>query len=227
MYRSSPPAFNIGRMTGWILAATALVHGVRLLAPAEWGERLFVYGAFSTEVWEWIVSLPLTLETLPLFATPVSHALLHLDAMHLMVNMGFLLAFGTVTERRLGGARFLAFYALGALAGAFGVSLSYLVTQQPIVVVGASGAVSALLGAWVRFDLGRRRAAPGRLPPALVGLAAFIGLNIFTGLAFGIAGDVQIAWEAHLGGLLFGFFVFPLFDRGYSAIPPQSEDPNS
>lgn len=221
MYRSSPPAFNVGRVTGWLLGLTVLVHLVREFGPSEWSQTALVYGAFSTRIWEWVIEQPFSLETLPLLFTPASHAFLHLDSMHLMVNMGFLLAFGTATERRVGAGRFIAFYLLGAVAGALGVALSYLVTQEPAVVIGASGAVSALFGAWLRFDLGRRRRRPGRLPPSVVGLLAFVALNIFMALAFGAMGDLKIAWEAHLAGLFAGFALYPLFDRGFVAPPPS------
>jgi membrane associated rhomboid family serine protease len=97
-----------------------------------------------------------------------------------------------------------------------------------VPVVGASGAVSGLMGAAFRFIFIDPRTTPVWPParlsltsrPVLLASAVWIVLNIVLGVTgftpdgFGRA----IAWEAHIGGFLTGLLLFPLFDRQRSWI---------
>lgn len=161
------------------------------------------------------------------WVSPVSHAFLHGDWMHFGTNAIWLLAFGTPVARRLGAARFLVFSAVGALAGA---ALFYALNPtlvQPMI--GASGVVSALMGGAARFALGSTGRASSRdvayaplfsLRASLMDrtILFFIVIFFVTNLALGSGGGAlfgepgAIAWEAHVGGFLFGFLGFGLFD---------------
>jgi membrane associated rhomboid family serine protease len=148
----------------------------------------------------------------------VTYTFLHGGWLHVGVNAVWLLALGSGVARRLGAARFLGFYFLcGALAG-----LTYVAVQpgSAVPAIGASGAVSGLLGAVIRF-IGAGRAAPGhRLLPlgdrrVLILVILWFVVNIAfgrTGLA-GLTGGQPIAWEAHIGGFAAGLILFGLFDR--------------
>ncbi|WP_062222486.1 rhomboid family intramembrane serine protease [Aureimonas sp. D3] len=160
--------------------------------------------------------------------SPLSHAFLHGDWTHFATNAIWLLAFGTPVARRLGTGGFLIFSALGAMAGA---ALFYALNPTLIQpMIGASGVVSALMGGAARFALG----SMGRLQSSDVAYAPrlsirqslsdrtilffiliFFGTNLLLGSVggaiFGEAG--AIAWEAHVGGFVFGFLGFALFDR--------------
>ena len=85
--------------------------------------------------------------------TFVTYALLHADWMHLLFNSVWLLAFGTPLARRFGAARFLAFCAVTAAAGA----LAHLMTHfgQMVPMVGASGAISGTMSGAMRFAFQR------------------------------------------------------------------------
>ena len=97
-----------------------------------------------------------------------------------------------------------------------------------VPVIGASGAVSGFMGAAARFGLraNRRQPRKGFDGPLLsVGqtlrvrgvfpfLAIWVVMNVAVGTdLLGMSGGAGIAWEAHIGGLLAGFFLMPLFDK--------------
>jgi membrane associated rhomboid family serine protease len=142
--------------------------------------------------------------------------LLHADWAHLLGNLIFLLIFGLPAERTMGPWRFLALFIIG---GAFANLIAVFAVGSPQrLVIGASGAVSAVIGAYLAL-----------FPRAKLGLVLPLGLflefirapaslliggwlilqAIFTyiGPAFG-----AVAWIAHLGGFLFGA-VFALFAK--------------
>jgi len=169
----------------------------------------------------------------------LSYAFLHGDWLHLFFNAIWLLAFGTPVARRLGTGRFMAFYATCAVVAAVVYAAAHAGALVP--VIGASGAISGIIGAAALFvfdakgPLGRfgfdhsaqaLRAVP-RQPahkalssgPALVFTGIWLGLTVLTGiLGIGAAGDAaNIAWEAHLGGFIAGILLFPRFDPGVAA----------
>ncbi len=156
----------------------------------------------------------------------VSYAFLHGDFVHLIFNSLWFLVFATAVARRAGTSRFL----LLLLITTLGAALTHLVFHwgSPVPVVGASGAVSGLMGAAFRFIFIDPRTTPVWPParlslisrPVLLASAVWIVLNIVLGVTgftpdgFGRA----IAWEAHIGGFLTGLLLFPLFDRQRSWI---------
>jgi len=144
--------------------------------------------------------------------TMVTHTGLHGGLMHVGFNVAWLMAFGTVVAR-VGGTRgFVAVYVIGAMAGALLFWAMH--PEELIPVVGASGAISALMGAAVRFLYG-----PGlaRLtdPRVLTFTAIWLAINLVFGLGgFQIGGQSgQIAWEAHMGGYFAGLLIIPYFIR--------------
>jgi membrane associated rhomboid family serine protease len=157
----------------------------------------------------------------------VSHVLVHGDFVHLAFNSAWFLAFGTPVARRLGPVRFLAFFLLCGVGGALAFLL---VNSAPMV--GASGAISGLMGATMRFlfappgDDDVEATAADAHPPLLslgaslsdrrilMAIAAWVLLNLLFALAApALLEGRNIAWEAHLGGFFTGFVAFGLFDR--------------
>lgn len=141
---------------------------------------------------------------------------LHADWAHLLGNLVFLLIFGVPAERYMGSRRFLVLFLLG---GAFANLAAVIIIGTPDrLVIGASGAVSALIGAYLalfpRTKLGV--VVPLGLflqfvkvpTPLLIGVWAALQL-VFTyiGPAFG-----AVAWSAHLAGFAFGG-IFALITR--------------
>src|SRR5262249_4727347 len=147
---------------------------------------------------------------------------------HLVFNLLWMVAFGSQVARRVGDWRFLAFSGLCGVAGA----LTHLAFHfgQMTPVVGASAARSGEIAAACRFFF----AAPlgygtvlSRAPleslskpitdrRMLAVLGLWVALNLIFGLgAVSIAGsEGNIAWEAHIGGFVFGLLCFGFFDTG-------------
>jgi membrane associated rhomboid family serine protease len=159
----------------------------------------------------------------------VTHIFVHANLTHLVMNGAFILAIGTPVARRLGAVRFIAFFLLCGIGGAV---LHLLSSSDP--AVGASGAVSGLLGAVLRFlrapssgDADRQGQPPAEVGRGallslrdtltdrriLIGIGAWVVLNIVAARALPSLLDVDgIAWQAHLGGFFTGLLTFGLFD---------------
>lgn len=165
-------------------------------------------------------------QMLHLCAQLVTYAFLHGDFTHLIFNSVWFLIFATAVARRIGTARFLTLSLLTVLGAAF--THLFFHWGSPVPVLGASGAVSGLMGAAFRFIFVNPHAQlvwpPALLPlfsrPVLIWSAAFVVLNVLLGVT-GLTPDgfgASIAWEAHLGGFFTGLLLFPLFDRQRSWI---------
>lgn len=161
----------------------------------------------------------------------LTYALLHGSWTHVGLNGMWLAAFGTPIARRCGALRFLALGALTALAGALAHWASHAYDTTPMV--GASAAVSGMMAAAARFmftplhpDDAALFSGHAHLRPrqSLADLASnrrvliFLGIWFAINLLFGYAAvplglaEGGIAWEAHLGGFVAGFLLFPLMD---------------
>jgi membrane associated rhomboid family serine protease len=115
---------------------------------------------------------------------------------HVLLNMYTLWIFGQLLEQLLGRWRFLALYLIGGFAGSVGV----LLLSDPLTpVVGASGAIFGLMGAFLVIQ----RRLGGDAKQLLVLLA----INLVIGFIPGM----NIAWQAHLGGLIGGAVVGLIF----------------
>jgi membrane associated rhomboid family serine protease len=148
--------------------------------------------------------------------TLVTALFLHGGWAHALLNAASALAFGTPVARLFatdarGAAIFLAFYLVcGALA-----SLGYGLVHPggTELLVGASGAVSGLMGACARILAGRGVPGP-YLSPVVLGMAgSWVGINLVVavlGFAPGM-GQGPVAWEAHLAGFAAGLVLIDPF----------------
>jgi membrane associated rhomboid family serine protease len=155
------------------------------------------------------------LEVLPAWATLFTSMFLHGGVMHLVGNMLFLWVFGDNVEDSMGHGKYLGFYLVcGAAAALTHVAIA---PMAEVPMIGASGAISGVLGAylilhpkaWVTILL-------GWIPlvfPAWVLLILWIGFQIFSAFAAGAAGGGGVAWWAHIGGFAAGAALVPLFRR--------------
>lgn len=115
---------------------------------------------------------------------------------HVLLNMYTLWIFGQLLEQLLGRWRFLALYLIGGFAGSVGV----LLLSDPLTpVVGASGAIFGLMGAFLVIQ--RRLGGDAKQ------LLVLVGINLVIGFIPGM----NIAWQAHLGGLIGGAIVGLIF----------------
>lgn len=145
---------------------------------------------------------------------------LHGSWIHLLGNMWFLYIFGDNIEARLGGARYLVFYLLSGVAAALLQTYFLPASQEPMI--GASGAIAGVLGAYL-ISFPRSRIA-SLVPilfiftiveiPAVIFLIFWFILQIYSGLfAMQGASASGIAWWAHVGGFAFGVIMVSFFAR--------------
>lgn len=115
---------------------------------------------------------------------------------HILLNMYTLWIFGRLLEPMLGRVRFLALYLISGLAGSVGVVAFAAPNAQ---VLGASGAIFGLMGAFVVIQR--------RLGGNMTQLYILLAIN----LAIGFIPGANISWQAHLGGLIGGALVGLVF----------------
>ncbi|CAN5379092.1 rhomboid family intramembrane serine protease [soil metagenome] len=158
----------------------------------------------------------------------------HANWTHAGMNAVFALAFGAPVARLFGlRAKGVALFALLYLVGGVIASLGFVAVhmKDDILLVGASGAVSALTGAAARL-IGPAGAGPGgRLSPftsaSVIGMSfAFVTANLIlgvVGLDLG-QGDAPLAWEAHLAGYAAGLFLIAPFTQAALSREPAPSD---
>lgn len=148
---------------------------------------------------------------------------LHGGWLHLLGNMLFLYIFGNNVEDRLGRLKYLAFYLGCGYAATYGFSLLDRESTQSLV--GASGAIAGVLGAYL--VLYPRATVRAIIPffflifiPIPIPAWVMIGLWFLQNLVSGYATiadaanpDAGVAWFAHIGGFLFGAILVWLFVR--------------
>ncbi len=161
-------------------------------------------------------NLTLGVPWLPLWLTPLSATLVHAGWMHLVFNLLMLVFCGRYVEQLLGQGRTALIYVVGAYAAAVGqwawTALLPVEGQGLVPMIGASGAISALLGtyAMIYSQRGVRRFGP--IPAYVVRIlwlaAAWTALQLMIAIAGGFdAFFGGIAVGAHIGGFLAGLLL--------------------
>lgn len=234
------PMFNLPAVVVGLVGVLIAIHmAATWVLDGEGQSQLTLWFAFIPIRWTAGELLPGG--ALPLFWTPVTHAFLHAGWEHVLINAAWLAIFGTPVAQRYGPVAFLIAFLVTAIGGA----LAFALLSPPIlqVLVGASGGVAGLTGVAIRFIfqplqtaqdpetgeiivLGRRLATYRDLlrnNRARIFIIIWVGLNaLMPFLPIFMGGmEVQIAWEAHLGGFFAGLLIAPLFER---RPPPQSQE---
>ncbi|MCB2014073.1 MAG: rhomboid family intramembrane serine protease [Sphingobium sp.] len=173
--------------------------------------------------------IDLGMPAVPLVLTPLSATLLHGGWLHLGFNLLILLYCGRQVETVLGRTLYLILYAAGAYAAAAGQW--FLNPQLPIPMIGASGAISAIIGAYALLFSNSKVRAIGPIPASVVRMAwlgaGWVFLQFLIGVASssgpGIpgAGSDGIAIGAHIGGFIAGMLlVRPMLKMRFSGAAP-------
>jgi len=145
--------------------------------------------------------------------TVLTSMFLHGSWFHLLGNLWFLWIFGPAVEDALGHGRFLALYLLGGVAAA--ASQVLVDPSSPLPMLGASGAIGAVLAAYVSLY-------PMRRITTLLFVGEWFLLNLFQGVGALGASSGGVAWWAHVGGFLSGLLlVRVLFPRRDDRIDPS------
>jgi membrane associated rhomboid family serine protease len=148
--------------------------------------------------------------------TLVTAAFSHNEIWHAAINLFVLWSFGTVLEHLWGTRVFVLFYLGAAVFASLSHCLvsTFLLGSNDIPALGASGAVSGLLLAYALLFPRHRILLFGIVPvPALAGVLAFVGIDLWGLLAQSRGGGLPIGHGAHLGGALAGALMYFLYLR--------------
>jgi membrane associated rhomboid family serine protease len=211
------PLLNAPPVVLWLIALFLTLHAIRTALPGDLPDTLLLRYALIPAQYAEAMALGAFHDGLFALIVPLfTYMLLHADFTHVGVNCLWLLVFGPAVARRLGTPRFLLFFIFcGIVAALVHVAVYW---GSPVAVIGASGAISGLMGAGMRILYGQVHEHPGGLAPIysraiLMFSLVWTAVNIVSGvLRIGVTGDVQlIAWVAHLGGYFSGLFAIGLF----------------
>lgn len=201
-----------GRMTDWLAAVTAAVFVIIWLA-GQVDYAALVGGFIPARVTDAaaVVAQGTPAIMLPVWLTPLSATLIHANWLHIGFNMLMLFFCGRHVEHVTGPWLLLALYAIGAYAAAGAEWLFTMHGTNPMV--GASGAISALLGTYALLYSQQKVKAVGPLSANVVRIlwlaAGWTAIQVMIGLA--TRGDGlgvgQVAIAAHVGGFVAGLLV--------------------
>ncbi len=182
-----------------------LIAGIVLFALDRVGWAAVVGGFVPLRVSDDAAFRALVPDALPVALTPLSATLVHGGLLHLGFNLLMFAIVGPATEQALGKRGVIALY----LAGAFAAVAAQCVVDpaSPVPMIGVSGALSAIVGAYSMLYGQSRARAIGPIPARVVHVlwlaAGWTVLNFAMGV-FGAAAGASIAVAAHIGGFLAG-----------------------
>jgi membrane associated rhomboid family serine protease len=206
-------------LVNWLLiGVNALVFLYELtLSPAGLERLTFTWG---------LIPAVLMAQPATAWITILTSMFLHGGWFHILSNMWVLFIFGDNVEDRLGGARYLIFYLLSGVAAA--LMETFILPGSGVPMIGASGAIAGVLGAYL--ILYPRARVASLVPilfiftiieiPASIFLLFWFVSQLFSGwLALGGAAGSGIAWWAHVGGFVFGMATVGLFAQRRAYYP--------
>jgi membrane associated rhomboid family serine protease len=167
---------------------------------------------------------PLYATKIHVYLTTITSMFMHGGIGHLLGNMLYLYICGDNIENRIGKVRFIVFYLLtgiiASLSHVFSVYFSHASTLVPCL--GASGAISAVMGAYLfLYPQNKIKAIFLYMPvqvPAFIALGLWIIFQIVNGLGIiGGKGD-SVAYAAHIGGFIAGFLLINAFASNSTAL---------
>ncbi len=178
-----------------------------LWGSPRWRNLAYQYGAFwAGLLWDWQPNY--ALQPLTMF---FSHAVLHAGLGHMIGNLAALWVLGTTVQRRMGQAGLFWLWSVSAIGGA--LAFGFLATT-PAPMVGASGALSGMIGAWVLWNV---PSASGEVRNTrfhgLWWVAKATAVLALGNVALWWLQDGQIAWQTHLGGYFTGLVFTMLVER--------------
>ncbi|HET6927913.1 MAG TPA: rhomboid family intramembrane serine protease [Hyphomicrobiaceae bacterium] len=223
-------SIRVAWVTWGLIAANVLVFGLELLGDGSGTQAAIV--SFAVVPSELLHDFGGSVSTglpvpVPEWVTLITYQFLHGGVLHLFSNMLFLWVFGDNIEDALGHLKFLIFYLLCGVAG--GLAHAALMSSSQLPLIGASGAVSGVIAAYlmlhprVRVWVLAFRILPLRVPAAWV-----LGFWVVSQFVMAVVAPTdEVAWWAHIGGMAAGailvlFMRRPgvmLFDRGLVAPP--------
>ena len=208
---------------GLMIANVLVFLWQHLLLSPEAGERVVYALGVIPAVLMGREALPAELALLPAPATILTSMFMHGGFLHLAGNMLYLWIFGNNVEDAMGRVRFLVFYVSCGVAAVFAQVLPNPGSTVPMI--GASGAISGVLGAYLLLyprarvllglPLGFLIVQLGRFPAGWVLVAWFVMQLLMGGMnATRVAGaEGGVAFGAHIGGFVAGLLLVTIFKR--------------
>lgn len=219
-FKDDNPTRHFPIITISLIVANITIYILQMISPSDPGKVAFAYGAVP----HFLLTFK-TVQPVHPVMTVFTSMFMHGGLLHLGTNMLYLWIFGNNIEDRLGYVRFILFYFLCGFAAAYAHALSNPVSVIPMI--GASGAVAGILGAYILlFPHARVHTLiffvffiqVVRLPAVFV-IGFWILIQVVNGLiSNGQATQGGIAWFAHIGGFLFGILMIIFFIKKRSRI---------
>ena len=201
-----------------LIGACVLVFFWQLsLGPRDAQVAVYALGVIPAVLFEG-ARLPPELVMVPPAATVLTSMFLHGGWMHLIGNMLYLWIFGDNVEDSMGHGRFVVFYLLCGVAAVLAQSLPD--TRSQVPMIGASGAISGVLGAYVLLYPHARVLV--LIPLGFFSQILYLRASIVLGVWFAFQlfnslatppGGGGVAFGAHIGGFVAGLALIPLFKR--------------
>jgi membrane associated rhomboid family serine protease len=211
------PSYRKPLISTGLIILNILVYLYQLIQGRYFEQFIVKYGTIPYEIMHGQELTPELAAPIPL--TLFTAMFLHGGLFHLGGNMLYLWIFGDNVEDKLGHLRFLIFYFLSGMAA----SLAHVITSpgSQIPMVGASGAIAGVLGAYlIRFPQARIQTliffgffVRAVRIPALFVLGFWFILQLLYGLPSLGAQGGGVAWFAHIGGFLAGILLFKVMRK--------------
>ncbi|TAL23758.1 MAG: rhomboid family intramembrane serine protease [Nitrospirae bacterium] len=217
-FKDDNPTSIFPFVTIGIIAINILVYIWEIMSPAGAEFIVYKYGAIPLGLLSFERTQPLQLHPA---LTIFSSMFLHGGLLHVGGNMLYLWIFGNNIEDVLGHFRFLIFYLMAGIAAAY--SHAIMASSSTVPMIGASGAVAGVLGAYlILFPRARVHTLIFLVffvevvkIPALIVIGFWAIIQLVNGLLTqGIAAKGGVAWFAHIGGFLTGILTIKLWMLG-------------
>jgi membrane associated rhomboid family serine protease len=214
--RDDNPVYSTPVMTYALVAACIAIFLWQVsLGPAHFNQVIFTLGVIPAVLFGH-AQLPPGVALVPPAATIFTSMFLHAGWLHLAGNMLYLWIFGDNIEDRMGRARFLVFYLVCGVAAVFAQALP--APEARIPMVGASGAISGVLGAYLLLFPHARVLVLVPIGfilkvirlPAIWVLGLWFAIQLISSL-LAPAGEGGVAFRAHLGGFIAGLALARVF----------------
>ncbi len=212
-YKDDNPARTIPFITISIISLNILVYIMQLMSSSSNRDIIYSYGAIPNSIMTFVSNQPIH----PLL-TIITSMFMHAGLFHIGGNMLYLWIFGNNVEDRLGHSRFALYYLFCGTVAVF--AHAFTDPHSMIPMVGASGAVSGVLGAYILlYPMARIHTLvflgffiTVLQVPALIVIGLWAIIQIVNGLlAQGALNHGGVAWFAHMGGFVAGLLTIKLW----------------
>ena len=198
-------------VTYFIIGICVLVFFMQLGSQSyRTGQLFYSYGLIPS-VLMGHDQLPMDLYVVPAYVTIFSSMFMHGGFMHLIANMLYMWIFADNIEDNLGSRNFVIFYLLSGIGAAMAQVL--MDTHSQIPMIGASGAIGGVLGAYlINYPNARVLVLIPYIIITIIKIRALYVLGFWFILQF-ISGDGGVAYAAHIGGFVSGMILILFFNK--------------